>query len=104
MTPQQEKELYRDAIETFGIPAQVDVLIEEMAELTQGLLKWRRGKEGAWDNVHEELADVEIMLAQLKTGMNPKTIQKHKEYKLDRLNNLLMVHKFNNDALHPNDR
>lgn len=87
-------DVYNRAIEEFGVVAQVDMLIEEMAELTQALLKWRRGKD-AMDNVHEEVADVEIMLAQIKTGLNPNIIKNHKDYKIERLKNLLALRSLN---------
>lgn len=70
-----KQELYRDAILTYGRDAQIDVAIEEMAELTKALIKNRRedGKSGnheawqqAYDNVAEEIVDVQIMLDQLK--------------------------------------
>jgi len=37
-------DIYKKSIDTFGVKSQVDMLIEEMSELTQVLLKWRRGK------------------------------------------------------------
>lgn len=80
--------IYEQAIKTFGVPAQVDMLIEEMAELTQALLKWRRGKD-VMENLHEEIADVEIVLAQIKTGLNKETINNFKNIKLKRLELLI---------------
>lgn len=81
--------IYKQAIDTFGVIPQVDMLIEEMAELTQALLKWRLAKLGAYENIHEEVADVEIMLAQIKTGLNESLIAKYKGEKLDRLEKLI---------------
>lgn len=80
-----EQEVYKAAIDTFGVPSQVDMLIEEMAELTQALLKLRRGIVGAMDNVHEEVADVEIVLAQIKIGLNKAKLAHYKQRKLVRL-------------------
>lgn len=53
--------------------AQVDMLIEEMSELTKALLKNRRARKGQTDtpvghtvqDIEEEIADVEIMLQQI---------------------------------------
>jgi len=87
----EPKPIYQKAIDTFGVPGQVDILIEEMAELTQALLKWRRGKD-VMDNVHEEVADVEIMLAQIKTGLNLEIIGLYKNQKLVRLEKLIELH------------
>ena len=51
------------AIDAYGTDNQTDVAIEEMAELTQALIHNRRGRPA---NIAEEIADVEIMLEQLK--------------------------------------
>lgn len=57
------------AIDTYGISAQVDVAIEEMAELTKALLKVRR--DGPIEDVLEEMADTKIMLVQLEMIYGP---------------------------------
>lgn len=62
MTDQQKKRLYDIALSQFGIRNQTDMLIEEMAELTQALLHDRRGRPS---NIAEEIADVQIMLEQI---------------------------------------
>lgn len=57
----------------YGEVAQVDMLIEEMSELTKALLKNRRARKGQTDtpvghtvqDIEEEIADVEIMLQQI---------------------------------------
>lgn len=51
------------ALSKFGENAQKEMLIEEMAELTQAILKDRRGRES---NIAEEIADVQIVLDQIK--------------------------------------
>lgn len=57
---------------TYGIDAQTDIAIEEMAELTKALLKYRRtnySPAAATEiaiNIVEELADVQIMILQLE--------------------------------------
>lgn len=60
--------LYNKAIAKWGRAAQVDMAIEEMAELTLALCKSKREtKSKDWlDNVYEEIADVLIMLDQLR--------------------------------------
>lgn len=55
----------------YGYGAQSNQLIEECAELIQAVSKYRRAKgrrsEGlAFENLVEEIADVEIMLEQVK--------------------------------------
>ena len=58
-----EKEIFKEAIFVFGETAQEEVAIEEMAELIQAITHKHRGRE---HNIAEEIADVEIMLEQLK--------------------------------------
>lgn len=59
----KKEEIFTKAIKQYGEKAQVDVAIEEMSELIQAILHERRGRE---NNIAEEIADVEIMLSQLK--------------------------------------
>ncbi len=80
------------AIRVYGANAQIDVAIEEMAELTQALVKAKRyATDKDFDrfrgNVIEEIADVEIMLAQLRIifGAQEKEIDDVKTFKLKRL-------------------
>lgn len=59
------------AISTYGMKAQQDMALEEMSELTKAILKTRRAHTGpeltaAFENVLEEIADVQIMLDQMK--------------------------------------
>ncbi len=63
--------------------AQIDVAVEEMAELTQALIKHKRGKPS---NITEELADVEIMLYQLRVilELDEREIEAFKAQKLER--------------------
>ena len=60
-----DKDILLSAIELYGIPAQMDMCIEEMSELTKELCKNKRGRDNK-DAIAEEIADVEIMLAQMK--------------------------------------
>lgn len=53
------------ALATYGIHAQEDMAIEEMSELTKALLKRRRGEDNA-DDILGEIADVQIMLDQMR--------------------------------------
>ena len=50
----------------YGYGLQSEQLIEEMAELTIAILHRRRGRTQSLDEIKEEVADVEIMLAQIK--------------------------------------
>lgn len=74
------------AIKTFGEAMQIDVAIEECAELIKELCKIKRKGGGYIPTVAEEIADVEIMIEQLKLIFNcPLEVEIFKEKKLKRL-------------------
>jgi len=80
--------LYTEAIFLYGKQMQTDVAMEEMGELIQALVKYRRKPcDETLRNVIEEIADVEIMLDQLKFMYDygheiPKVqFEKHKRLK-----------------------
>jgi NTP pyrophosphatase (non-canonical NTP hydrolase) len=76
--------IYERAVEKWGTYLQLDMVLEEMLELGNAIMKYRRGRaEDA--NVEEEIADVEIMLSQLRCIFNEKMIDTFKEEKLERL-------------------
>ncbi|MBY6977111.1 hypothetical protein FDE76_15510 [Clostridium botulinum] len=66
----------------YGEYGQLDVVIEEMAELTQAISKFKRGKI---HNVEEEVADVEIMLEQMRLIFDSNKIEGIKREKILRL-------------------
>lgn len=71
-------ELNKETAKYYGYEAQSNQLVEECAELIQAVSKYRRAKAGAGqplaedkkavalENLIEEIADVEIMLEQIK--------------------------------------
>lgn len=67
MTKSQMLTVLQTAINHFGVSSQIDVAIEEMAELTQALIHDRRGRSA---NLVEEIADVLIMIQQLEICYN----------------------------------
>ena len=79
------KETIRRAIRTYGEDAQKVVAIEEMAELQKEIFKdLRHG--GSYDHIAEEIADVEIILEQLKIMYECQTdVQQWIYRKLQRL-------------------
>ncbi len=79
-------DVYKIAIEKYGVNAQLDMVIEEMSELTKEICKKKRGKDNH-DEIVEEMADVYIMLEQLKTicGIWDIEIIKQMELKTKRL-------------------
>lgn len=89
MTPERRAEIEERAIRTYGISEQCDMCIEEMSELTKAILKHRRacknadGYDETHDNVIEEMADVQIMLDQMRMIFGDTSSQE--EYKLNLL-------------------
>lgn len=60
-----EYEIYEQAVAHYGRINQLIKAMEECGELIQALARWSNG-EAVFGNVCEEIADVEIMLEQLK--------------------------------------
>lgn len=60
-----EKTVLQAAIDQYGVYAQCLMLFEEMAELQKEVCKNFRGADNT-EQIAEEIADVEIMLAQVK--------------------------------------
>mgnify|MGYP004603545677 CR=1 FL=1 len=60
-----EAEVLQEALDTYGSTLQVVMVFEEMGELQKELCKYLRGR-GSFDHIAEEIADVEIMLEQMK--------------------------------------
>ena len=61
----KETETLHKAISIYGKNAQLGMCIEEMSELTKEICKSKRGKDNK-EEIIEEMADVYIMLEQLK--------------------------------------
>ena len=78
-----ETEILTKAIRIYGDAAQERQAIEECSELIQAICHKHRGRE---HNIEEEIADVEIMLEQLKIINCCRTkVQTIKELKIKRL-------------------
>lgn len=81
-----DKEIYEALEKKYGRPHQVTVCIEELSELTKVLSKYLRNNEIPSMAVMEEIADVEICLAQMKLFFDEKEgINFFKDYKMKRL-------------------
>ena len=90
----------RKAVETFGVDIQQIVAMEELGELIQAISKIARWEcsqsedletlSEYIDNLAEEIADVEIMLEQLKYIHNcPIEVELWKAKKLDKLKSMV---------------
>lgn len=89
------KELYRKAQAIWGKQVQEDIAIEELSELTKAIVKLRRyGRLTDWSNLIEEIADVEIMIEQLKIMHNipEENVEAHRKVKLSKLEKLILKH------------
>ena len=89
ITAEERRALLDRAITAYGAPAQMDMAVEEMAELTKALCKVKRVScaaeaKAVLENVVEEMADVQIMLDQLRIIFGRSTAEAE-EYKLERL-------------------
>lgn len=83
---EKKERVYSKAIVKYGMKTQLTVVIEEMAELQKEISKHIRGI-GEKANLIEEIADVEIMLEQLKMMycINDFDVESIKDLKIDRL-------------------
>ncbi len=87
----EEYGVLNKAIRKWGKDAQVDMAIEELAELIIALQHYKRGRNNIGD-VKEELADVRIMYEQLamftdKADIEGRIIQRKMTRLHDRVNN-----------------
>ena len=83
--------IYEKAILKFGVHAQMNMAIEECAELIQAINKWRRNPSIGMGNIAEEIADVEIMCSQLRLMLHglDRSVDEIKESKITRLDNYI---------------
>lgn len=85
-----EEEIYDKAMQKWSFQSQMLVCMEECGELIQALSHDVRQKtEESNEAVCEELADVEIMLAQMRRVYGNKNVDAHKARKLARLEELV---------------
>lgn len=92
---EQDKVLYAEFLKEWGYEAQSTMLIEEMAELTQALCKYKRkgydnADEKIKQNLLEELADVQNMLEQLIYHFGEEKVEQIRQMKLQRTKNRLI--------------
>ena len=89
LTTEANDDLYSRAVNTYGETSRLILAIEEMSELIKELSKYIRGRQNI-GGICEEMADVEIMLEQLKIVFrNRAAIDYHRSQKLQRLSDRL---------------
>lgn len=80
MSALSDDDAARLAVEVWGVPAQLDMVLEECGELIVAIQQNRRGRVSA-EAIGEEMADVRIMLEQLEV-MFPKV--NHKAWRAEK--------------------
>ena len=90
--PTVDTSVLTNALTIYGGEAQVDMMIEEMSELTKALLKQRRVQKSScqYDREHvkaivEEMADVYIVLLQMIRLFSPSLFEEYVNDKMLRL-------------------
>ena len=86
--------LFEKAINQWGRQSQIDMMIEECAELVKALCKLKRKHDpsdtGALVNdICEEIADVQLMVNQMKIVFGSKEVKDWYAVKVERLQHLL---------------
>lgn len=81
-------EILKQAIEKWGESSQIEMIMEECLELAMAINKLRR-KDGdphkPFADVHDEIADVKIMIAQAELIFDKEEIDKRVAFKMERL-------------------
>lgn len=99
-TEASNEKLYIDAMAKWGLEAQIDMVVEECAELIYALQKAKRviaasalpplqTMESLAHIIAEEVADVEIMCGQMRVILGSHEVDAYKTRKLNRLAGLL---------------
>jgi len=86
-----EVKIMQTCLDQWGVKAQVGQTVEECAELIVALQKYVIRKKATTEDILDEIADVEMMLAQMRLvlGIDDDTLRKRIEYKFARLNQYL---------------
>ena len=81
----KDRNVYQDAIVKWGENAQLDQMVEEMAELTLAISKYKRQftdslldyqKVGVMENLYTEIADVKLMIEEMEFMFGKENVQK----------------------------
>lgn len=91
----EKYELYKKALDKFGIDNQRWMLVEECGELLDALAKMRRGRT-SFVEIITELADVHIMVEQMACFFGLEDFLDEKKRKLARLEERLYNHELSN--------
>lgn len=89
-TKEQVLQICIQAVDKYGQDSQFEMMVEECAELIKAVQKMKRATPGV-DSLEclreliDEIADVEIMLHQMRYLIGDEEIDKQKDKKLERL-------------------
>ena len=90
---ENEIKIMQIALDQWELAAQVGQTVEECAELIVALQKYinRTPQPDTLENIIDEIADVEMMLAQMRLvfGIDDDVLRKRIEYKFEKLNQYL---------------
>lgn len=94
------KKISKEALEFWGYEAQSMMLIEEMAELTKALCKYKRqgckkAEQAVVDNLVEEIADVHNMIEQMEIYFGEDKINAIRLSKMKRTEKRMAQQKLN---------
>lgn len=84
MNKEEKLEIYRNALDKWGVEAQMTMVYEELGELETALARYERGRVASED-VITELADVTIMCEQMALLLGYDDYEKEIENKLERV-------------------
>jgi len=91
--------------EYYGCESQMDMLCEECGEFVQARNKLRRNVNGAYQNCLEEIADIAIMVEQMKLICGADRIEQIINEKLDRqIQRIKDESEFETDVIYQDDK
>lgn len=86
ITYAERRDVYLAAIEKYGSDCQIWKAVEEMSELTKELCKLQNGGGATRESIVDELADVTVMVEQLRILFNVNDdVQERIDFKVQRL-------------------
>lgn len=85
MDSKEEYRIENAAVTKYGTTSQLRQLQEECAELIAAISHYLRGRQGSYNELIEEIADVDIMIKQANIALSPFDIESQRIRKLVRL-------------------
>lgn len=86
---EKQREICFKAVRTFGENAQCIKAMEECGEMVHALARKVLDQDPNFDNICEEVADVEILMEQMRVVFGDAFIDKWKQNKLEKLNKVV---------------